>query len=93
MIDQRQGEGLSDSVEVSCYGNIQRKKTQQGNLLNIRATLPRSRKLEKSKKNYNFFKKNSIVVDIGSHILKFDFGLINESASYASYASCASCAS
>ena len=41
------------------------------------AKLPKSGKLEKLKKNYNFLKIVSIDVDVFSHIVKFDSGLRN----------------
>ena len=41
---------------------------------NIWAKLPKSGKLEKSKKSHNFLKLVAIVVDFFSHIVKFDFG-------------------
>ena len=43
----------------------------------IWAKLPKSGKLEKLKKNYNFLKIVSIDVDVFSHIVKFNSGLRN----------------
>ena len=41
------------------------------------AKLPKSGKLEKSKKSHNFLKIVGIIVDFFSHIVKFDFGWRN----------------
>ena len=41
------------------------------------AKLPKSRKLDKLKNNYNFLKIVTIVVNFCSHIVKFDFGIRN----------------
>ena len=49
----------------------------------IRAKLPKSGKLEKSKNNYNFFKIVLIVVKFFSGIVKFDFGLRNNILEFA----------
>ena len=48
------------------------------------AKLPKSGKLEKSKNKYNFFKIVTIVVNFGSGIVKFDFGLRNNILEFAS---------
>ena len=53
------------------------------NLNSIWAKLPKSGKLEKLKKNYNFLKIVSVVVDFFSHIVKFDFGLRNNILEFA----------
>ena len=43
-------------------------------LIHLWANLPKSGKLQKSKKSHNFMKIVAIVVDFFSHIVKFDFG-------------------
>ena len=71
--------GISQFIVLYCVhplGMSTCKKRKEG--LNCTwAKLPKSGKLEKLKKNYNFLKIVSIDVDFCSHIVKFDSGLRN----------------